>query len=95
MRLPTTASPDREFLAGAYSIADMAAYPWIVPYERHGQNLDHFPNLKRWFEAIRARPAVERAYAKAKDVSTQGVVNEASRKILFGQSAETLRRHRS
>jgi GST-like protein len=86
---------DREFLAGAYSVADMAAYPWIVPYERHGQNLNHFPNLKRWFEAIRARPAVERAYAKAKEISTQSVVNEASRKILFGQSAETLKRHRS
>ena len=40
-----------------YSIADMASYPWIVPYERQGQNLDDFPNLKRWFEAIRARPA--------------------------------------
>jgi len=46
---------DRAFLAGEYSIADMASYPWIVPYERQGQKLEDFPNLKRWFEAIRRR----------------------------------------
>ncbi|MFX4740562.1 glutathione binding-like protein, partial [Acinetobacter baumannii] len=54
---------DREFVAGDYSIADMAAYPWIVPYERQGQKLEDFPHLKRWFETIRARPATVRAYA--------------------------------
>ena len=49
---------DRAFVAGdEYTIADMASYPWIVPYERQGQKLDQFPNLKRWFEAIRGRPA--------------------------------------
>ena len=48
---------DRAFVAGEYSIADMAAYPWIVPWKRQGQNLDDFPHLKRWFETIRARPA--------------------------------------
>ena len=47
---------DRAFVAGDYSIADMAIYPWIVPYERQGQKLEDFPHLKRWFEAIRARP---------------------------------------
>src|SRR5207344_3500074 len=52
----------REFLAGAYSIADMAAYPWVVPHERQGQNLSDFPHVKRWFEAIKARPATIRAY---------------------------------
>jgi len=46
---------DREFIAGAYSIADMACYPWVVPYERQGQKLEDFPHLKRWFETIRAR----------------------------------------
>jgi GST-like protein len=85
---------DREFLAGDYSIADMAAYPWIVPYERQGQKLELFPNLKRWFEAVRARPAVERAYALAKTVTTKPTVTDASRGILFGQTAETLRRSR-
>ena len=44
---------DRAFVAGDYSIADMAIYPWIVPYERQGQKIDDFPHLKRWFEAIR------------------------------------------
>jgi GSH-dependent disulfide-bond oxidoreductase len=60
---------DREFIAGEYSIADMAAYPWIVPHESQQMNLDHFMNVKRWFEAIKARPAVQRAYAKAKEVN--------------------------
>src|SRR6202140_4756804 len=55
----------REFLAGAYSIADMAAYPWVVPHEAQGQNLTDFPHVKRWFETINARPATIRAYALA------------------------------
>lgn len=76
---------DREFIAGAYSIADMAAYPWIVPYERQQINLDEFPHVKRWFNAIQARPAVQRAYAKAEEVSTAQTVTEESRAILFGQ----------
>ena len=54
-------------MAGAYSIADIASYPWIVPYERQSQNLDDFPHLKRWFDAIRQRPAVMRAYERAKE----------------------------
>ena len=49
---------DRQFIAGEYSIADMATYPWIVPHERQGQKLESFPHLKRWFESIKARPAV-------------------------------------
>lgn len=57
---------DREFIAGDYSIADMACYPWIVPHEMHGQNLDHFPRLKRWFATISARPAIIKAYGEAK-----------------------------
>jgi GST-like protein len=76
---------DREFIAGSYSIADMAAYPWIVPYEKQQQNLDNFPNLKRWFESIKARPAVQRAYAKGDEISAAPTVTEASRAILFGQ----------
>jgi GST-like protein len=82
---------DREFLAGAYSIADMASYPWIVPYERQSQRVEDFPHLKRWFETIRARPAVERAYAIAKTINTQPTVSEASRSILFGQAAAVVR----
>jgi len=70
----------------------MASYPWIVPYERQGQKLDDFPHLKRWFERIKSRPAVKRAYALAKDINTQPTVNEASKNILFGQTAATVNR---
>ena len=83
---------DREYVAGDYSIADMASYPWIVPYERQNQKLEEFPNLKRWFEAIRARPAVVRAYEKGKSVNTQPTVDDEARKFLFGQTAATVRR---
>jgi len=54
---------DRAFVAGEYSIADMAIYPWIVPHERQQQSLADFPNVQRWFASIEARPAVQRAYA--------------------------------
>lgn len=85
---------NREFVAGEYSIADMAAYPWIVPHTRQQQKLEDFPNLMRWFEAIRARPAVVRAYEKGKQVSAKPVVDDESKKILFGQSAQTVRAKR-
>ena len=75
----------RAFIADTYSIADMAAYPWIVPHRRQGQDLDTFPNVKRWFETIRARDAVVRAYEIGAGISSTPVVNEASRAILFGQ----------
>ena len=82
----------RADMAGAYSIADMATYPWIVPYERQGQNLDDFPHIKRWFTAIKARPAVERAYAKAKEINPNpgGIRTAEERAILFGQTAKSV-----
>ncbi|HEX6141233.1 MAG TPA: glutathione binding-like protein [Geminicoccaceae bacterium] len=76
---------DRAYVAGDYSIADMAAWPWIVPYERQGMNLEDFPNLKRWFEAIGARPAVRRAYEKGRRLNEAATVSDESRSILFGQ----------
>jgi GSH-dependent disulfide-bond oxidoreductase len=82
---------DREFVAGGYSIADMASYPWIVPYERQGQKLDDFPNVKRWFETIRARPAIVRAYELAKKINVQPTVSDESRSVLFGQTAAAAR----
>jgi GST-like protein len=83
---------DREFIAGDYSIADMACYPWIVPHKRQNQDLNDFPHLKRWFEAIAARPATLRAYAKAEKINAlPSVSDEESRKILFGQSATTIK----
>jgi GST-like protein len=59
----------RDFIAGDYSIADIACYPWIVPHEAHGQNLADFPNLQRWFEAIKARPATVAAYTRGAEVA--------------------------
>ena len=82
---------DHEFVAGDYSIADMAAYPWIVPHTRQGQKLEDFPHLKRWFESIRARPAVQRAYARAAEINIAPTVSEESKKILFGQTAAMAR----
>ncbi|MCM2307874.1 MAG: glutathione S-transferase N-terminal domain-containing protein [Sulfuritalea sp.] len=81
----------REFIAGDYSIADMACYPWIVPHERQGQNLDDFPELKRWFAAIRERPATQRAYALAKEINPAPVVTAEAKRVLFGQDASTVR----
>jgi GST-like protein len=78
---------NRDFVAGAYSIADMAIYPWIVPYKKQMQSLEEFPNLKRWFDTMRARPAVQKAYARAKEINEKPTVDDASRAVLFGQSA--------
>ena len=82
----------KEFLVGDYSIADIACYPWIVPYERQQQKLEDFPHLKRWFEAIKARPATVKAYELAKTVNSQPAVStDESRRILFGQTATTVK----
>lgn len=78
----------RAFIAGDYSIADMACYPWIVPHEAHKQNLDDFPHLKRWFESIAARPATIRAYEKGGEVRSYAApMTDEQRKVLFGQTA--------
>jgi GST-like protein len=83
---------DREYVAGAYSIADMASYPWVIIHERQQQNIADFPHIKRWLDAIKARPGVERAYAKAKEINPNpgGIRTEEERKILFGQTAASV-----
>jgi len=83
----------RPFILGKqYSIADMAAYPWIIP-DRQGQDMDDFPNVKRWKAAIRSRPATERAYARAKEVNPNppATRTEEERRILFGQDRSVVR----
>lgn len=83
---------DREFINGVgYSIADMASYPWIVPYQDQQQRLGDFPNLARWFQAIAARPAVVRAYARAASVSNRQGIDDEARRHLFDQTGD---RHR-
>ena len=83
----------RDFITGEYSIADMACYPWIVPHEKQKQKLSDFPHLKKWFERIGARPATERAYAKAKAINTAPTVSEEAKKFLFGQDASHVANH--
>ncbi|MDJ0725848.1 MAG: glutathione S-transferase N-terminal domain-containing protein [Prochloraceae cyanobacterium] len=83
-----------EYIAGEYSIADMASYPWIVSHQKQSQNLDDFPNLKRWFETIKNRKAVIKAYEKGQEVSSGSVVTEESKKILFGQTSASIKQKR-
>lgn len=73
------------YLATDYSIADMAVFPWVRPHERQGQKLEDYPNLKRWLEAIAARPAVQRGLAVLADKRRQGPMDQKARDILFGQ----------
>ena len=78
---------DRDYLAGDYSIADMASIGWVKPYKNQGQDLADFPNLKRWFEAILARPAVERALAVGEENRGNLADDKEAQKVLFGQMA--------
>jgi len=78
----------RAYLAGQYSIADIACVGWVRLAERQGQDLAQFPNLKRWFEAVRARPAVKRAFAIRIEAASRVDVNDPKvREVLFGQRA--------
>ncbi|WP_132249489.1 glutathione binding-like protein [Methylobacterium segetis] len=86
---------DRTFVAGPdYSIADMAAYPWIVPWEKQGQDLDEHPHLKRWFTAIGERPATKAAYARASEVNPNHgqPMSPEAKDVMFGQNAVNTRR---
>ncbi|HZQ61766.1 MAG TPA: glutathione S-transferase N-terminal domain-containing protein [Casimicrobiaceae bacterium] len=83
---------DHEYLAGQYSIADMASYPWVQP-EKQRQDMSHFPHLARWKAAMAARPAVQRAYDVAKHVNPKppATHDAEARKILFGQDESVVR----
>ncbi len=80
---------NHDYLAGDYSIADMAAIGWVIPHERQGQNLDDFPHLKRWYQTVKARPAVIKGIDVGKDHSarTNLADDKEAQKILFGQTA--------
>jgi len=89
----------RDFVAGSgrgdYSIADIACYPWVTGYARHKQRIEDFPNLKRWLDAIAARPATQRAYALAQQINPPkppAPMTDAERKLLYGQDARTIPR---
>ena len=81
---------DREFLAGDYSIADIASFPWIVPYRRLGNDLDNFPNLRRWFDFLKQRPAVQAGMNVGKTWRRDESKNEKARALMFNQTSETV-----
>lgn len=75
-----------DFVVGEYSIADMMIFPWIVPYKRQGIELDEHPNVRRWFDAMKERPAVRRGIDVGKELRRpEGIAMDAqSREALFG-----------
>lgn len=83
-------SDGREYICGGYSIADMAAYPWVVPHERQRQDMSQFPHLTSWFEKIQNRQATQKAYDIANSVNTAPTVDQNAKSILFGQDAKTV-----
>jgi GST-like protein len=79
---------DRDFLGGKYSIADMACVGWVNLWERQGQDMNQFPNLKRWLEAVKARPAVKRGMALGRELRNNVDMKDAKvQAVLFGQRA--------
>ena len=81
---------DREFLAGAYSIADIASFPWVLPYKRLGNDLDRFEHLRRWFDAMKVRPAVRAGVDLGKDWKRSERSSDEARSMLFGQNSDTV-----
>lgn len=80
-----------EYLAGGYSIADMAAFPWLLPYKRYGFTLDSFPHLRRWFDTLKQRPALRRGVDVGKGLRPLGEMDAAARAVLFHQTSERYR----
>lgn len=81
---------DRDFLAGDYSIADMAAFPWVIPYKRFGIDLDRFENLRVWFDTIKERPAVQRGVDVGADWRRDEARSDKAHFVMFGQNSETV-----
>ena len=79
---------DHPFVAGGYSIADMAIFPWIARLEREKSRIDALPGIKRWFDRISARPATLRAYAKGRAINSEPTITEHSKKLLLGQGSQ-------
>ena len=83
---------DRDYLAGEYSIADMASYPWVAIWKRLSQTMDEFPHLARWIDRMKDRPAVDRAYKAGANIAPPrtGGMSDEEKKVLFGQTAATV-----
>ena len=79
---------DRDFLAGKYSIADIACVGWVSRWERQGQDINQFPHLKRWLNAVLARPAVERGMSvRVEEAGKVNMTDPKVQEILFKQRA--------
>lgn len=81
----------REYLAGDYSIADMASFPWVTAYKRYEIDLDKFENVRRWFDELKTRPAVKKGMDVGKDNRTFGKKpTKESLKMMFQQNSESI-----
>ena len=81
---------NREFLAGALSIADFACFPWVVPYERMGVDLDEFRNLRCWFDTLKVRPGVRAGMDLGNDWEGDVARDDRARELLFEQNSRTV-----
>ena len=83
---------ERDFLAGEYSIADMACFPWVTAYKRYEVDLDSFKNVRRWFDIIKSRPAVRKGMDVGKENRNFGKgISKESLKTMFGQDSKTIK----
>ena len=83
---------ERDFLAGEYSIADMACFPWVTAYKRYEVDLDSFKNVRRWFDEIKFRPAVRKGMDVGKENRNFGKgISKESLKTMFGQDSKTIK----
>ena len=83
---------ERDFLAGEYSIADMASFPWVTAYKRYEVDLDSFKNVRRWFDAIKSRPAVRKGMDVGKENRNFGKgISKESLKTMFGQDSKSIK----
>ena len=88
-----TALKDHEYLAGEYSIADMASFPWVLIYKRFGVDLDAFDKLRRWFDTLKKRPAVRKGIDLGKEYkNSKSNQSKESLKMMFGQTADSIKR---
>ena len=83
---------ERDYLAGDYSIADMASFPWVTAYKRYEVNLDTFKNVRRWFDEIKSRPAVRKGMDVGKENRNFGKgISKESLKTMFGQDSKSIK----
>jgi len=84
---------ERQYIAGDYSVADIAVWPWLVPYKRFGQSLEAYANVQRWHQAMKNRPAVQRGVDVGKELRMTASLDDVARKALFGQTGASVGRN--